>query len=285
MRSRMRRMILLWIALVVGAQSPLWAASGEWTTFTNANFIYDLAARGSALWLATNGGLVEFDLTTGSMRKYTNLDGLADIDLRAVAVDSSGNVWCGTSSHGLSVLSGRDGKWTTYTRFHGLPGTTINALAALGDTIWVGTDAGLWVLKTQGTVDNPEDDQSFTYNTGNGLVQNSVRTIAFQNDYLWLGTDGGANRVRRSQIGTPVAWARYTTQDGLAGNRVRSIAAQNDTVWVGTEQGVSRFANGTWSTSLAGVDGRGSRDTRLPRMVRDPEWNEEVRRHFLVALQ
>lgn len=94
--------ILLPSSLIISCQqrsltpwSPVENEDG-WTIFTNSKKVYALLAEGNALWAATSGGVVRWDVDKGTYRKYTTLDSLADNDVRSIGRDNQGNLWFGT---------------------------------------------------------------------------------------------------------------------------------------------------------------------------------------------
>ncbi|MEE8391039.1 MAG: two-component regulator propeller domain-containing protein, partial [Anaerolineae bacterium] len=93
-------------------------SGGTWRNYTNGNYVNALAVEGDYVWAGTSGGVVRWDRTDGSYVKYTTADGLADNDVRAVAIDGAGHLWFGTGGGGVSKFDGNT--WTTYTTADGL---------------------------------------------------------------------------------------------------------------------------------------------------------------------
>ena len=89
------------------------SSGGIWRTYSNGNYVNDLAVEGDAVWAATGGGVVRWDRTAGTYVKYTMVDGLASNDVHAVAVDGAGHKWFGTRG-GVSAFDGTT--WTSYSR-------------------------------------------------------------------------------------------------------------------------------------------------------------------------
>jgi hypothetical protein len=165
----------------------------------------------------SNGGLA--DLWIGALRKIGrwvlagNDDGLSIWDTGSFAANpaawitldmfSSGlvhnwilalthfqdRIYVGTP-HGLCRLdtpidrlfSGSAPAWEVWTRSRGLPGDRVNALAGLGDTLWIGTHDGLARLRS-GAVR--------AIAMADGLLASDVRALAAGGDLLWVGSSAG----------------------------------------------------------------------------------------------
>ncbi len=161
------------------------SSGGIWRTYSNGNYVNDLAVEGDTVWAATGGGVVRWDRTAGTYVKYTTVDGLASNDVRAVGVDAAGHKWFGTNGGGVSVFDGTT--WTTYTTADGLTDNDVQAIAVDGTGhIWFGTWGG-GVSEFDGTTWT-------TYTTADGLASNYVYAIAVDGaNHKWFGTSGGVN--------------------------------------------------------------------------------------------
>ncbi|GIW91559.1 MAG: hypothetical protein KatS3mg109_1991 [Pirellulaceae bacterium] len=217
----------------------------DWTSYTNANYVTDLLVDGDAVWAATAGGVVRWDVGTGEYIKLTTEHGLASNWVWAIAVGPDGSLWFSTghpitiSGKGVSRLL-PDGRWQTYTTDDGLASNWVKAIA-------VGPDGSLWFGTPDGVSRLTPEGRWQTYTTDDGLAGNDVRAIAVGPDgSLWFGTDGGVSRLLPDG-----RWQTYTTDDGLASNWVQTIAVGPDgSLWFDTlGGGVSRLSSdGRWQT-------------------------------------
>ncbi|MDP2916629.1 MAG: two-component regulator propeller domain-containing protein, partial [Dehalococcoidia bacterium] len=176
-------LVLVLSILIVSCQpqptvswSPIENDAG-WTLFTNSSKVQKLLAEGNALWAATSGGVVKWDLGKGTYRKYTTLDGLASNDVRSVGRDNQGNLWFGTIG-GLSRYDGTN--WRTFTTNDGLASNIVTAIAQdVKGNLWFGT-MGAGVTCYDGT-------NWRTFTTKDGLGHNAVNIIARDNQgNLWF---------------------------------------------------------------------------------------------------
>lgn len=204
-------------------------------------------ARGT-LWVGTSAGLNEVDLASGKLRSaLTRREGLASEQVFALAVDSQGYKWIGTSAGGASRY--RDGSFKTYFPMHGLADYRVFSLAqdARG-AVWMGTLAGASRL----------DRATGKFSTyAKELVNEWVYGIAVDaRGQVWFATEGGVSMFDGK------SWRAWTQADGLGlaraerGNYILSVhAAKDGSIWAGTwGGGAARFQGGRWS-SLTAKDG------------------------------
>jgi hypothetical protein len=190
---------------VGGGVSVRWAADGSWTTYTTDDGLergrmrdLGIDAQGN-VWVGkeriwdnsletyVGGGVSMRQAASGAWVNY-HREGLADNDIRALAVDAQGNLWVGTDYGGLSVRWAADGSWSTYTTDDGLSSNYISAVAIdAQDNVWVGTRYdGLSVRwATSGAWS--------TYTQGNGPPSDYISAVVVdaQNN-VWVGPNGAA---------------------------------------------------------------------------------------------
>ncbi len=92
-------------------------------------------SRDGWLWAGSQSGLGRWD--GQSWKLFTLRDGLSDNSVRAMAEDSTGNLWIGTENGGLDCFDGQ--KFTVYQATNGLPGNDISCFYMDDDNVlWVG---------------------------------------------------------------------------------------------------------------------------------------------------
>jgi len=113
------------------ALTPAPSSNANWVRYPSLNEVRSLAfAPDGALWAATGGGVVRWDLTADTCVRYGTADGLASEDITALAfapdgapsewrlLRESGTLWVATRGGGVSRFDGED--WLTYTEADGL---------------------------------------------------------------------------------------------------------------------------------------------------------------------
>ena len=95
-----------------------------------------------ALWAATDQGVLRLDRSRGTARLFDIFSGLPSVDVRALA-PGPGGVWAGTA-RGLALVPDTDA--TVRVRAAISLNVPVLALAVHGDTLWLGTGTGPYIL-------------------------------------------------------------------------------------------------------------------------------------------
>ena len=97
-------------------------------------------ARGSNVYVGTSGGV---SISTNGGATFTNYTtGLGSTSVQGIYVDTVGTIYAATMS-GLSISTDGGSTFTNYTTAEGLGSDFTYAVAASGDTIYVGSSGGL----------------------------------------------------------------------------------------------------------------------------------------------
>ncbi len=190
--------------------------------------VHRMRIRGSEAWLATNRGVVRVSLGEGPARFVTNFDGLPG----AAALDVA--LWRDAllvaTPRGLCLLD-----TATLRRrgdLAGVPGTPA-ALLVTGDTAWIGTDAGLFLLAGSAPPRR--------------LSARAVRALAAADSLILFGTEGELFRVdaaaREQPIFTAVNFRRVggITAVAVDGRAVAAAGATGVVVASRAAPGLSRY--------------------------------------------
>ena len=97
----------------------------DWTTYTDGNTVGQVLVKGNDLWVATEGGVIDWNMATVAYQKYTTLDGLISNYVTGAAQDKDGNLWFVTIE-GVTEYNGKI--WQNY------PNTGINSAGSIGVT-------------------------------------------------------------------------------------------------------------------------------------------------------
>ena len=206
---------------------------GGWQSYTNTNFISDMVGTDSVLYLATYGGVVSLDILPGPAlrRTFVNTDGLPVNRCLCIGRDASGNLWVGTDGGGLAVIEPGSGHVWQY-RPNDIA-LSIRTLTWDGTRLLCGTDQGLYLIETRGTLLDFDDDSIVRFTTTRvpELLSDQILCVGSFDQY-WVGTNRGVVAVDRG-------FQTWTSYRQPFGDSVRAVAMWHDSLLIATEAGLA----------------------------------------------
>ncbi len=208
--------------------SPILHSS--WTSFTNANYIDTmLIDHAGNLWTAGDGGVVHWDVKTGTYVKYTPEHGL--VEVQAIAQGQDGVLWFGTRGYGVFSFDGS--QWTRYTTKVGLLSNVIYSVVVTPDgSIWFATDKGIARY----------DHRSWTsyLTTETEIPLSGIWRLAIAPDGTLWGF--GYHLVYFDGA----IWIETVERPDKGGFPVGLALAADGTVWIGGMDGVLHYNGQNW---------------------------------------
>ncbi len=235
-----------------------------------AGIVRDLCYHAGKLWAAAEAGV---SVVAGGreVRRLASSAGLPGDRAYSLAA-AEGGVWAGTE-RGLAFIAD-DG---SVARVGGYGPGTVTALAARGDTIWVGTPSGMGLLLPGEDRIVVTSDVAEVAELGRPIValafSDGILVVATRDGIVWRGADTGergagwtVERPVSGRLGTLTAlvgdaggvWLggergmasyRYSTRQftffdtlGDLPGVVRDLAVDEKYLWVATDGGLVRFA-------------------------------------------
>ena len=180
---------------------------------------------GDAVWACTAKGLAK--LANGKIEPAGPMDGSEGV--RAACIAPDGRMWLGVDRPMLYTNTG--GSFAAVP-LHSIPKDAgVRAIACRGDSVWVGTTAGL--VEVKGATQR-------LYTAQDGLAETGVLSLNQAADgNLWIGTRGGFSRFRNGEFES------FLPQDGLSQSSVSSVYEDREgSLWVGTKHGLNQFVEG-----------------------------------------
>ncbi len=231
--------------------------TGRFTSYLQADqptllYLYalGLVAGGREIWVGGQRGLYRFDVRARRWLSWQDLPAVGAIStfvIRLIFQDSAGVVWLGTLGHGLLRYDPRTKTITAFDQKKGLSCSNIRSLKEVNNTLWVGTDCGLYALNLATlAVAQPVTERD-------GLPNNVIYGILTDTaNYLWLSTNKGLTRYRPARPGDPPTalgsnLKNYAVSDGLQSNEFNTNAAcqrPDGTLFFGGVKGVTYFRPG-----------------------------------------
>lgn len=234
------RWLLLWIGLVHGVLAQ---PTGRWQAHTSMRQVTDLALAASAIWVATGGGVFRYHLAEGSLQRFTAVEGLHQVAVRALAWDARRQVlWIGYSDGVIDRLDPATGTVRAYfdiARAERFPDRQIYRLRMHGDSLLIATAFGVVVF------DPVEGVVRDTYTQFGAFSDIAVYDLTVGpgpdgKPTLWLATAQGVAHAPRAHpnLKDPGAWT--LERQGLDGKLpVRSIALHGQRLYIGLTQGLA----------------------------------------------
>ncbi len=199
-------------------------------------YVPAMMRRGDKVWLATNGGLYAYGLTTGQLTAYhpdMRTASLSHEFCSALAIDSHGRLVVGTLA-GVDVLAD-DGQtflhWNSHSPLMPLSGDFVSCFLTLRGQLWVGTEASGIVQ----VVPRPLILTNYNHTASDGSLGTDVVNAmwAEPSGRLWVGTvEGGLNVMEPGQT----TFRHFTTSNSaLTHNSVSTLTAdRKGRLWMGT---------------------------------------------------
>ena len=204
---------------------------GEWTTFSKAhglitNYVTAVALARDAVWIGTAKAWGATKITAGSFGGKGTGSRAISYRLRCRRRED----WVGTRT-GLCWYDVERDKWYIH---KALGNHWVSCIALDADSIWVGTDRGVFNCPREtaprNTTPKPTDS-------------NRVTRISVDGELVWIGTQKGLAQFDKRDS----RWRNFTTAEGLPNNNVRAISVVDDTVWVGTPRGLGKYSKASKS--------------------------------------
>ena len=252
----MRKLIYICVLILIVSNS-VYPGIGDWTTYTNMNYVNRLLLTENFLWMATTGGLLKFSLIEYNYQKITNVDGLGGNYLYSIASDTTDNLWLGAKNGILTRFEPENNLFRVYLD---LIGHGIKIIAPDRDKLWIGSDIGIslfLIYKNEGEIKE-------TYrHLGNLEQEIGVNSISLSSSRIWVGTEKGIAFAPKDDpnLLDPSHWYSFVSgQNGLTCDSVLSILNVGEELYIGTKEGVFGFNASDSSWSFLGLDGLNARD-------------------------
>ena len=204
--------------------------SGIEAALGNQNLISSLAAApDGSLWVGTLG-LGLYCLDGQRAVHYTTANGLSDMAILALAIQTNHVVWVSTRSGGLDRIA--EGRITRHSRQGPLSGAPIGALLpARAGGVWLGTEGGQVAWADAGGVTRVDDGKWFAGQGVRALYEDEAGR-------LWVGTAGGTLALR-----TDGQWVKVEAGLGAADNAIFAILGDQDgNLCLGARRGIYRLS-------------------------------------------
>ena len=192
------------------------------------------------LWMGGDTALFRWSPGSNTVYRPAGLQAFAGMSgIRGLVAARDGTLWVGIDNRGPGLGLQRlvQGQWKTFVSSE-LDGSTLDVKALLRDredTLWVGTDKGIYRIR---------GDRVEHFDSKDGLSGNTVWGLAEDHEgNLWVTTTGGLDRFSDTHV------VSFSEREGLRTPEVDSVLASHDgSVWVGGAALLSNLQSSVSST-------------------------------------
>jgi ligand-binding sensor domain-containing protein len=236
-----------------------YAGIGDWTTYTNMNYVNEVLLKDNQLWCASTGGVAVLNTNDGTFTKLTNVEGLGGNNLYSIACDSAGNFWFGAQNGTLTKYVPEENTWKVY-NFVDRDGSRlrIKDIASDGEQLWIATNIGvsLFLIYKHGG----EIKETYRHLGEHLQVDYEVNSIHLVGERIWVGTIGGVATAIKNDPNLMdfSRWVSFTKESspGLGSNTVYSLTDMDGDIVIGTDKGVFKFDSFDSSWQALGLGDR-----------------------------
>lgn len=211
---------------------------GTWQNFTSFRSASSLALEGSrSVWVGTDGGLYRFNRETGALRAFTNIEGLFETRVTALAYDSvRRRLWIGYESGAVSALDLETEQFSTaleLARVTQFANRTIRKFFVRGDSLYVANDFGVSLF-----IASRREFRASYIRFGAFASGTAVRDVLVTQNQLIVATALGVARASLASpnLNAPTEWQSFPVRGGA-----NAVALQGGTVFVATPEGLLRL--------------------------------------------
>ncbi|MFN3428288.1 MAG: two-component regulator propeller domain-containing protein [Candidatus Thermochlorobacter sp.] len=232
------RLALQLVIVLLVSPSLLAQSVGSWQNYTSFRSASSLAVeRARAVWVGTDGGLYCFNRKTGMLRTFTNIEGLFETRITALAYDSVSNrLWIGYESGALSALALETEQVSTLFelfRVTQFANRAIRKFFVHGDSLYVANDFGLSLF-----IASRREFRASYIRFGAFASGTAVRDVVIAQNHIIVATALGVARARLSStnLSAPTEWESFAVRGGA-----NALALHAGKIFVATPEGLFRL--------------------------------------------
>ena len=220
----------------------------SWENYTDLKSVVSVSVSSQNIaFCATTGGLYVVNMSNGQvLRKYTNIDGLINVNLTATIIDKYNRIWIGASDGSISILDYNQNTWKYIYDIKNSNETNkiIYGFASYNDNIFVATGYGIQRI----SVSNLNFIDAPYYQLGNFNQKTKVLGLTILDNYLYAGTVSGIAYAYlvNTNLNNPATWTNYSTFP--LNMNVRAVEAFDGKMFAGSDSGLVYKSGNAWYT-------------------------------------
>jgi len=155
---------------------------------------------------------------------------------------------------GVTVKDG--GNWQTYGPESGLSSQVVQAMAFGEGVVYLGTDAGLTIVRLDGASPFDRAGNWTRYFVDDGLPDPSVTALLVDDEIVWVGTRAGLVSMPTDGTDPFEGWTQFQGDGSAEVPSVTALAAGDEILYIGTENGIYAYeTNGGHLNLIPGTEG------------------------------
>ncbi|WP_223418843.1 EAL domain-containing protein [Shewanella inventionis] len=181
------------------------------------------------LWVGTQDGLhsyngVDFELY---LKQANNSKSISGNYITDILQSPDGDLWLGTFDNGLNRFNLNTGEFTRFKQKQGLNELQITKLAVIGDTLWIGTRTGLYLLSLK-------TEKIIPVSLGSNITPDVVSIANVDDKFIVVGTkEHGTFAVDSNTI------IRLDIPTNMVVNQIQSSSIYS--VWLAIDNQIWRY--------------------------------------------
>lgn len=189
------------------------------------NIVNTITGDGKNIWIATNGGVISYNISNGNRTKFTTTERLPHNKINDILVDSRGDIWIATRTNGLYSI-------TSLQEFPIEANTELEFVSLVEDK-----NGELWGATNGDGVFHFSKKSLKYYSTRNGLLSNYCYSITSDREgNIWVGHSSGLSRIET--VSETVR--KYSAEQGINANSNYNATLINfrQNLVIGTSKGI-----------------------------------------------
>lgn len=207
------------------------------------------------VFAATTGGLFSYNIQTNTYQKYTNLNGLLNIDVNCLIVDSRNRLWIGSSDGSIAILdlTANTFSYIYDIRLSNENNRSINSFAQYNNFMFVGTGYGIQKI----SITNYSFVDAPYYKFGGLQDRSPVNALLINHDSIFVATNFGVAfaSLINSNLNNPNIWISYNSSN--LSNGVKTIEAFDNKIFFGASTGMSYYNGAVYNDVISPQSGPG----------------------------
>jgi len=200
----------------------------NWDLNSQENSINDIEKVNNSIWVATKGGLLEYNKNTKELNKYGTESGLPHNYISTLCLDKKNNLLIGTQSNSLLKLNNEE-----ITEIPIIEKGLIDVI-----DIFVDNKNNYWLATAENGVIMYNQDTLISYTMVQGLKSNYCYAIGSDSkNNIWVGHSNGLSKIIKNKVKT------YDHKEGILGriNHRSVFKGEKGYLWIGTSEGLIQY--------------------------------------------